>query len=151
MQVAETWGFATRSLRSPGVLGRLHGDLQVDVRTCNICLGAVSPWGMSDIKPHSLISSIACVTYWDQTQVTSQPSTPPAAQRWPRDTPASSRCLEVTCPGWLGSGWRTKRCPIKGEEWYFVTDPKLWGDVEGRGSWSVCRQWYLLSLEDRHI
>lgn len=25
-----------------------------------------------------------------------------------------------------------KRCPIKGEEWYFLTDPKLWGDVEGR-------------------
>ena len=27
-----------------------------------------------------------------------------------------------------------KGCPIKGEEWYFLTDPKLWGDVEGRGA-----------------
>lgn len=78
MRVAETWGFAARSLRSLGMPGCLHGDLHVDVKACNMCLRVARLSGMSNIKTHSPVSSMACVIYWDQEQVTSHPSTSPS-------------------------------------------------------------------------
>lgn len=144
MCVAETWGFATRSVRSLG----MHQDLERHVRLCSICLsqslGNIEYRTTQCHEQHCLCNLLRWETGYNpllhifflHRNALGTHQAQAGAFRW---------CVLAVC----GLDRKPKRCLLKREEWYFLTDSKLWGNVEGRGSWSICMQVDTYSLEEK--